>query len=242
MHKIINIKNYVLPCVQFSLTFFLFTCFLFSPVNKSLGDVFFGQFPKLYNVTLAQFFFTHSAYPFYGTAVPYAHYQLSRTYFIQGNLDLALTEAKKEIELYPENTRTYYILALTYGYLHQESLAIESFSTFIEANPKSWAARNDKAWLQFRVGDIDGALVTIEPVTHDTTNPWVQNTYGTLLMNKKEYLRAKQAYLYAKKTTDVMTEQSWGSAYPGNDPRIYATGLNAMRASIQSNLTLLEKY
>ena len=215
----------------------------FSPsLHQSIGNAFFGTFPKLYNVTLAQFFFTQSAYPIFGEAVPYAHYQLSRTYFIQGKLDLALTEAKEELKLYPENTRTYYILGLTYGYLNQEKLAIESFGTFIEWKPQSWAARNDRAWLQFRIGDIDGALATLKPVANDTNNPWVQNTYGTLLLNKKEYAKAKEAYLNAKKSTDTMTEASWGHAYPGNDPRMYGVGLRAMKASIESNLTLLERY
>lgn len=105
----------------------------------------------------------------------------------------------------------------------------------------SWAARNDKAWLQFRIGDIEAALSTLEPVAHDIDNPWVQNTYGTLLLNQKEYSGAKQAYLNAKRVTDTMTEKSWGNAYPGNDPRIYAVGLSAMKKSIANNLYLLEE-
>lgn len=216
-------------------------CSLFSVFNYKIGNIFFGKVSKLYNVTLAKFFFVESAYPIYGKAVPYAHYQLSRTYFIQGKLDLAISEAEIELELYPKNTRTYYILGLTYGYmLGREKEAIDSFSKFIESHPMSWAARNDKAWLQFRIGDIDGALTTIEPIAHDIKNPWVQNTYGTLLLNKKRYSEAKEAYLNAKRITDVMTETSWGVAYPGNDPRVYSVGLNAMKLSIRNNLTLLE--
>ena len=37
-----------------------------------------------------------------------------------------------------------------------------------------------------------------------------------------------------------MTEEAWGKAYPGNDPRIYKTGLQAMKLSVESNLKLLE--
>jgi len=221
----------------------LLVCFLYfsSAFNQILGNIFFGGIPKLYNVTLAQFFFKQASYPLIGKAVTYSHYQLSRTYFIKGDLDSAISEIQKELEVYPGHIRAYYILGLTYGYLNQEEKAIEAFSKFIEVTPNSWAARNDKAWLQFRTGDIDGALATMEPVAHDIENPWVQNTYGTLLMNKKHFADAKKAFLNAQRVTSTMTEETWGRAYPGNDPRIYTIGLNAMRLSIKNNLDILEK-
>lgn len=218
----------------------IFSLALLSPsINYKIGNIFFGKIPKLYNLTLANFFFVESAYPIFGNAYPYAHYQLSRTYFIKGRLDTALSEAEKELKLYPENTRTYYILGLTYGYMNREKEAIEAFSKFIELYPDTWAGRNDKAWLQFRIGDIDGALETIKPMAN-LENPWIQNTYGTILMNKKRYKEARTAFNLAKKLADNMTESSWGYAYPGNDPRIYWTGLMAMKNSIENNLKLLE--
>jgi tetratricopeptide (TPR) repeat protein len=217
-------------------------CMLISPLfNQTAGNFFFGEVSKLYNVTLAQFFFKNAAYPIFGRPAEYAHYQLSRTYFIQGDLYTALAEARKELEVFPYHTRSYYILGLTFGYLNREKEAIEAFTVFIQANPNSWAARNDKAWLQFRIGDIDGALATIGPITSDIGNPWIQNTYGTLLLNKKRYNEAREAFLHAKQITDSMTEEEWGVAYPGNDPRIYATGLNAVRTSIRNNLALLNE-
>lgn len=225
--------------ICFLITLLFLGVLLSSSTQLQLGNVFFGKVPKLYNITLAHFFFRHASYPLFGKAVPYAHYQLSRTNFIQGKLNTAINEAQKELEFYPENKRTYYILGLTYGYMNQEVLAIENFEKFIEWKPESWAARNDKAWLQFRIGDIDGALSTVEPVVHDINNPWIQNTYGTLLMNKKEYVMAKTAYLHAQRVTDTMTLDSWGAAYPGNDPKIYSVGLSAMKQSIKSNLELL---
>lgn len=213
----------------------------FSPsLNQLAGNTFFGNVPMLYNVKLARFFFERSSYPLFGKPVPYAHYQLSRTYFIEGKFREAISEAEKELNFYPDHFRTYYILGLTYGYLNKVEKAIGMFSKYIESVPTSWAARNDKAWLQFRVGDIDGALVTIQPVTYARDNPWVQNTYGTLLMNKKRYREARIAFSYAKQYSEKLTEESWGKAYPGNDPRIYGVGLSAMRLSIENNLKLLE--
>lgn len=221
--------------------FTVLAVYLVPAFSYALGDVFFGGVKSFYNVKLAQLFFKRASYPNIGQAFPYAHYQLSRTYFIQGRLETSLAEAKKEIEIFPEHVRTYYILGLTYGYMNRESEAIEAFRKFIEYKPGSWAARNDMAWLQFRVGDIGGALKTIEPVSGDTNNPWVQNTYGTLLLNDKRYEEAKQAFENAKKSADGLNAESWGQAYPGNDQRIYETGLRAMRASIENNLKLLKE-
>lgn len=219
-----------------ALLYFLFS----SSAQQATGNLFFGGNQKLYNVTLGQFFFVQASYPLLGKPVPYAHYQLGRTYFIMGNLQAALDEFNKELSLYPDTERSYYMLGLTYGYLNQENKAIENFQKFIDWKPTSWAARNDMAWLQFRLGDIDGALKTIQPVADLTDNAWVQNTYGTMLMNKKRYKEARIAFNNAKKAADVLTPTEWGKVYPGNDPRIYASGLTATRLSIESNLKLLD--
>lgn len=221
---------------------FVFGYLIFSSsISYTIGNTFFGKVPTLYNVNLANFFFKHAAYPVFGTSVPYVHHQLSRTYFIKGNLEKAIEEAKKELEIYPENTNTYYILGLTLGYMDRTHEAIDAFSKYIETYPESWAGRNDKAWLQFRIGDIDGAIETIEPVAKNfTLTPWVQNTYCVLLINKKRFNEAKKTCALAKNAIDKMTEKDWGHAYPGNDPRIYGTGLSAMKKSIGDNLKLLE--
>ena len=209
-----------------------------APYYYSIGNIFFGGQPALYNVRLAQYFFKAAAYPLLGEAPVFAHYQLSRTYFIQGELEISLQEALHELNQYPDNKRTYYILGLTYGYLNREAEAIDAFSEFIKAYPESWAARNDMAWLQFRVGDVEGALATLEPVS-TVQNPWVQNTYGTLLLNSGRKTEAKAAFLLAESLALNMTEETWGKAYPGNDPRVYGMGLEAMKLSIAKNLDLV---
>lgn len=216
--------------------------YLVPALSFDAGNIFFGGVKSLYNVQLAQFFYIRSSNPLFRQLPPrYAHHQLSRTYFIQGRLDEALDEAKKELEIYPDDTATYYILGLTYGYMNREKEAIDAFSKFIETHPNTWAARNDKAWLQFRIGDIDGAIETIKPATEMVrNNPWVQNTYCALLINKKDFAGAEESCLLAKEAVSAMTEESWGRAYPGNDPRIYSTGLSAMKISIEQNLNLIK--
>lgn len=216
--------------------------FLIPSFSFFLGDVFFGGFKPLYNVKLAHFLYKQSAYPLFSKLPPhYAHHQLSRTYFIQGSMYNALDEAEAELKIYPGDTKTYYILGLTLGYLNRTYEAIDAFSRYIKTHPDTWAGKNDKAWLQFRIGDIDGALETIEPIAGNFRyTVWVQNTYCALLMNKERYAEAKAACGYAKEAVDKMTEKDWGHAYPGNDPRIYGTGLRAMKASIEKNIELIE--
>lgn len=181
--------------------------------------------------------------PLFGKIPQHTYYQLSRVNFIEGNLADALIYANRELSLYPDSIKTYYILGLTLGYMHKEDQAIEMFSSFLEHKPTSWAARNDKAWLQFRLGDIDGASETISPIVNiQLYNPWVQNTYCALLINKKDWVTAKDVCYKAQWLIEAMTEKTWGSAYPGNDPRIYGTGVEAMKASIEKNVALLKKY
>jgi tetratricopeptide (TPR) repeat protein len=224
------------------IVFITLAIFLVPSFSFALGNIFFGGVKPLYNVKLAHFLYKQSAYPFFSKLPPrYAHHQLSRTYFIQGSMYDALDEAQTELKIYPDDTATYYILGLTYGYMNRTYEAIDAFSRYIETHPGTWAGRNDKAWLQFRIGDIDGALKTIEPIVQNFRyTVWVQNTYCALLMNKERYAEAKTACGYAKEAVDKMTEKDWGHAYPGNDPRIYGTGLQAMKTSIEKNIELIE--
>lgn len=210
--------------------------------SLTLGNIFFGGAKPLYNIKFAQAFFRHAAYPILPIRPPmYAHYQLSRTYFIQGKLSDALEEADKELKTYPRNTQTYYILGLVNGYMNRTYEAIDAFTHYIDAHPETWAGRNDKAWLQFRLGDIDGALETMQPIiTRYPETPWVQNTYCALLINKPErHEEAKNVCALAKNLIDKMTPEDWGRAYPGNDPNIYPKGIEAMRSSATKNFDII---
>jgi len=238
-----SIQNIKIFTYGFVILCFLSFCFL--PVfSLALGNIFFGSTKSLYNVKFARVLFWQAAYPILPLQSPkYAHYQLSRVYFIQGKPSEALEEANKELEIYPNNTQTYYILGLTNGYMNRTYEAIDAFSHYINAYPETWAGRNDKAWLQFRLGDIDGALETIQPIIKRyPETPWVQNTYCALLINKPERQEeAKNVCTLAKNLVDKMTPEDWGHAYPGNDPRIYPEGLKAMQSSATQNLNIINE-
>lgn len=237
---IVRYKSRIQSIIGLSVVIIVAGIVLSPQTHMKLGNIFFGQVPRLYNVNYAHLFFSYAAYAPVFSAPEFAHYQLSRTLFIRGQLNRSLFEAEEELRLYPQNARTYYILGLTYGYLNQEHKAIEAFASFIEVYPRSWAARNDMAWLQFRIGDIEGAYETIESVAW-IENPWIQNTYGTIMMNRGEYAEAEKAFLKAQEMASQMTEEEWGKAYPGNNPRIYGIGIQAMLLSIANNLEIISE-
>lgn len=205
------------------------------------GNLFFGEISTIYNTSIAKHFYIYAVGDSKDMPQPYAHHQLSRTYFIEGNFEPALYHAREELRYYPEHVHTHYILGLTLGYMNREREAIESFSYFINLKPSSWAARNDMAWLQFRIGEIDEAMAAILPAAQSyPENPWVMNTYGVLLMNQGLFVEAEKALTQALHSSELMTDEEWGRAYPGNSPVIYKTGLEAMHASIRENLKKLQ--
>lgn len=222
-----------------------FVLYMYVIPKYNLGNIFFGDIPVLYNTEFAQFFYKQSLLfdTKDGLPPPFAHHQLSRVHFVKGELFLALYHCNQELEFYPDHVNAYYIQGLTLGYMNRERDAIQSFEKFLEYIPDSWAAMNDKAWLHFRLGEIDEALATIIPAAQtDPHNPWVLNTVGVLLLNKKSYTEAQNAFSHAIEITNEMSPDEWGRAYPGNSPRIYETGLDAMKVMLRSNLVLASSY
>lgn len=215
---------------------------LLSPsLYYKVGVAFFGEIPSLYNVRVAKYLFTYASYPPVGKAEAYAHHQLSRTLFILGDLEGSRTEAERELIAYPDHIQTRYVLALAYGHLGENERAIEEFSVFIEKYPTSWVGRNDKAWVQFRAGDVRGALQTIEPIVEDNEdNPWVQNTYGLVLLSLGRYDEAKEALFNAQEASYVLSQHPPTVPYPSVDPDIYEAEFRAMQNSIESNIRMLE--
>ena len=154
----------------------------------------------------------------------------------------ALLEINQELYYYPDHYKSHYIKGLILGFMNREKEGVEEFSLFLQAQPNSWAAHNDKAWLQWRDGDGDGALATIREVGKAyTTNPWIANTFGVMLYNNKQYEEALIVLSRGKALADTMNLSDWNKGYPGNDPRIYAQGLEEMRASFNKNIELVEE-
>ena len=59
------------------------------------------------------------------------------------------------------------------------------------------------------------------------------------LLNLGDKDGSKKAFQGALVILETMSPESWGAAYPGNDPKIYYIGLSGMKKSITDNLKLL---
>lgn len=228
-------KIFLLICVIGIIVSFLFR----QTILYNTGNIFFDG--KLYNITLAKRFFTLADMSD-NTKIIWLNYQLSRIYFIEGDLNKSVTYANKELRYHPENCRTYYIRGLAFGYLDRLDAAIEDFKKFNSCFPLTWAGHNDLAWFYFRKGDILSMRKVIEPMLlMHLNNPWVLNTYGLALLNSGEEVMALKAFKEAKMYADGMRNEDWGIAYPGNDPIIYKDGLKKMNQMVEENIELAEK-
>lgn len=203
-----------------------------------IGENFFGQ-GRIYDSTKAE-----QAYLQAIALRPNfleAHYQLGRTYFIQGRFARALFETREVLRLDPEFKKAYYMYGLISGYQGNYDEAIYGFSEFIKRDDFNWAGYNDLAWIYFQQGNYEKTRDTArEGLKRAETNPWLHNMHGTALMNLGEKEEAKQAFEIALNEANKMTPEHWGGSYPGNDPRTYTSGLEQMRSAIKHNLDLIQ--
>lgn len=201
--------------------------------------------------TIAQYYFNHGTYDiarakhYYQRtlalapdSVP-AHYQLGRIYFLQARYWLALKHMRLVLELDPEFEKGYYMLGLIHGYNGNLRQAIYGFEEFIKRDDFNWAGYNDLAWTYFQLGDFEKTLETAERgMARAYGNVWLLNMRGLALMNLNRTDEARQSFDQALERVKAMTPHDWGVAYPGNDPRIYAAGLERMREAIEHNVSL----
>lgn len=206
-------------------------------LHFDIGNYFFGG--GAYDIRKAEAHF-RSAIAL-DNALPGTHYQLSRIYFIRGDLWEALTEISKELELHPDNQRSYYIRGLVYGYGGLLPEAEADFKKFLEWKPESWAGHNDLAWIYFQKGEYENVEKTArEGLKYDAANVWLLNSLGVALLNLEQKEEAEAVFQKALAILSSMNPEDWGKAYPGNDPQHYKTGFEQMKASIEANLNLLE--
>ena len=171
-----------------------------------------------------------------------ANYQLSRVYFIEGNFFEALKSIDREIELYPDFKRSYYVRGLIHGYSGKLTEAEGDFKEFLKWKPGSWAGYNDLVWVYFRAGDFKNAeKYAKHGLTFAPRNPWLLNSLGVALLNLGKYEEAAKHLEEALIIFEQMGPEDWGKAYPGNDPGIYKIGYTKTLETIEKNLKLAEE-
>ncbi|MBP9669292.1 MAG: tetratricopeptide repeat protein [Candidatus Pacebacteria bacterium] len=166
-----------------------------------------------------------------------AHYQLGRIAFIRGRFIEAQWHIDQSLRYDPAYYRGYYMRGLIAGYEKNYKLAAESFYTFLQYDSIGWAGYNDLSWVYFQQGNYPAAAVIAEfGLGYAPENAWLHNSLGVALLAQGEKARARQHFQKALERVDTMKPEDWGIAYPGNDPTIYAEGLESMRESIVHNL------
>lgn len=170
----------------------------------------------------------------------WSHYQLARVLFVEGKLNNAEMEIDSELAHNPENLRALYIRGLIRAYDKNLAGAESDFKRFTEWAPTEWAGYNDLAWVLGQEGKYAEAKTALEKgfknAVSAATNPWLWNNLGVQELNLEEYKDAINSFEKAKTLAANMSEKTWTSSYPGNDPSGSAGGIEAFQKTIQTNL------
>lgn len=168
-----------------------------------------------------------------------AHFQLARIYFIQGKPALAMDHIRTTLKLQPDFKQGYYLYGLISGFSDNTTEAIYGFEEYMKRDDFNWAGYNDLAWVYFRSGRFEKSLeLAKKGLEKSPGNAWLLNMQGLSLMNLGEHEQAHVVFTLAKESSEKLTPEIWGKSYPGNDPKIYAAGLQKMREAISHNLDL----
>lgn len=203
---------------------------------------------------IGRYFFNHGAYDINRAKAAYervlaldpeslpAHYQLGRIEFLRGDFFRAIRYIDRVLALDPDFAKGYYMRGLILGYRGDLNKAVEAFQEYVRRVPHEWAGYNDLAWLHFQLGEYEETLaVTTDGLKVGANNAWLLNMHGLALLNLNRKDEARTYFEQAKERADQMQPADWGIAYPGNDPAIYAEGLERMREAIEHNLDLVQQ-
>ena len=195
--------------------------------------------PAFHDIDRAEYFFrkTVEANPTY----PYAHHQLARIHFLQGDFSGALTEIDREIAIQAgRNPGAYYVRGLIKGFAGSYVSAAEDFRHFLTLKPDSWAGANDHAWVLMKSGSYREAKVVLESALgKHPDSAWLLNSYAVALYETGEREAAIPVARRAKAAVEQLRPEDWSAANPGNDPRIAVRGLETFRKATIQNLDII---
>ena len=104
------------------------------------------------------------------------HNNLGDVYARQGDLNRAVEEFKKAIEINPNYADAYHNLGNTYQQMGQFDLAVENYQKALSINPNLWQSYENMASISFDAGDLQAALGDIKKALEiDPQNPQLQN-------------------------------------------------------------------
>lgn len=210
-----------------------------------MGDAYFGG-ARGYDLTCARKAYER-AVSIDVRGYPTAWYQMGRIDFLHEEYNGALIKLAKQQELFGDDVpNVHYMFGLTYGYsasregnAYKWNRAEEGFTRFLDFFPENPWGRTDLAWILFSQGKFHEMKPVLEKglETHPR-HPWLLNMYGLALLNTGERERAHEYFIQSFAEAELLTPESWGASYPGNDPKIWETGLREMQRSIAHNIEI----
>lgn len=173
--------------------------------------------------------------------IQYAHYQLSRIYFVEGDQARAIQYINDELVINPLNGRSLYVRGLISlaqkDFLHAEA----DFRNFVAWAPAEWGGYNDLAFTLAKEGKYAESETTIQSafvhVPHAASVPWLWNSLGLAQLNQLKYASAAHSFTQALMLAKTVTPEQWKRAYSANDPEGTQESINTFQQSIQTNLS-----
>ncbi|MBI5465430.1 tetratricopeptide repeat protein [Candidatus Gottesmanbacteria bacterium] len=126
---------------------------------------------------------------------PQNHNNLGDYYGRQGNLEKAVEEFKKAIELLPGYADAYHNLANTYQQMGRTQEALENYQKAVTFNPNLWQSYHYLSAIYFGEGKYDSALENLQKAI--TVNPQNANLYtnlGIVYLKMGEKQKAKEVF------------------------------------------------
>lgn len=174
---------------------------------------------------------------------PYVYHELSRIAFLKGNMAEAMTlidiQLRRHGDFLPNS---YYVRGLIEGFRGEYAAAAKDYAKYLEYDPHNWAAINDYAWVLLkdeRSEEAAGALRN--GLVYFPDNAWLLNSYAIALRESGDLESAHAAATAAAVSAANLRDEDWSVAYPGNDPKIAAAGLSALREAISRNIHSIEE-
>jgi len=172
------------------------------------------------------------------------HYQLSRIYFVQGDMEGAMREIDAEIAINKGNFRALYARGLVHLTRNDLTSSEADFRNFIPWAPTEWGGYNDLAFVLSKAGKHAEAEQTIhtamESVPHAEEVPWLWNSLGLAELNQGKYKEAAVSFGKALPLAQKVTPKEWVRAYSANDPAAVRASIDAFNAAIEKNLAVAE--
>jgi len=195
-----------------------------------------AQEPGQYDIAQAEYFFQKAAR--LDPSFPYVHHELARIYFLRGDFGGAMTQIDVQIAEHGTSTpNSYYVRGLIEGYMGDYADSAKDYEKFLRFDPHDWAAINDYSWVLLKAGRAkDAAAATAEGLNYFPDNPWLLNTSAIALYESGHAKEARARAQAAVAAGAQLTEREWLHAYPGNDPKIAAEGIAALRQAAADNV------